>query len=138
MTNPFIRELCGHAPLPTKDIELLEKACGTPTRSSSSPGSDPEGDKPGRVFVILQGWACHYKLLPEGTCQITSLLMPGDCCYPHASVLQRMEHSIPTLTPARVAMVPRKRLEELVFTHSAITRAFWWNQLVSKWWSARR
>ncbi len=29
-------------------------------------------------------------------------------------------------------MVPRKRMEELIFTHSAITRAFWWTQLVDE------
>ncbi len=43
-----------------------------------------------------------------------------------------MEHSIATLTPARVAMVPRKRMEELIFTRPAVTRAFWWTQLVDE------
>lgn len=91
-----------------------------------------EGDKPGPIFVVLEGWACRYKLLPEGTRQITSFLMPGDCCYLHASVLSHMEHSIATLTPARVAMVPRSRMEELIHTRPDITRAFWWNQLVDE------
>jgi CRP-like cAMP-binding protein len=35
-----------------------------------------EGDEPGPGFVILEGWACRYKLLPQGTRQITSFLMP--------------------------------------------------------------
>ena len=82
--------------------------------------------------MVLEGWACRYKLLPEGTRQITSFLMPGDCCDLHASVLERMEHSIATLTAARVAMVPRQRMEELIFTRPAITRAFWLTQLVDE------
>jgi CRP-like cAMP-binding protein len=58
--------------------------------------------------------------------------MPGDCCDLHASVLNYMEHSISTLTPALVAMVPRRQMEKLIETHPAITRAFWWNQLVDE------
>ena len=27
--------------------------------------------------MILEGWACRYKLLPEGSRQITAFLMPG-------------------------------------------------------------
>ena len=132
MPNAFIRKLSGHIPLPADDVELLEKAC---IRQRDVPARQDlilEGDEPGPVFVVLEGWACRYKLLPEGTRQITSFLMPGDCCDLHASVLLRMEHSIATLTPARVAMVPRKDMEELIFTRPFITRAFWWTQLVDE------
>ena len=80
--------------------------------------------------MILEGWACRYKMLPEGTRQITAFLMPGDCCDMHASVLERMEHSIATLTPARVCRIPRARMEELILTRPALTRAVWWTQLV--------
>ncbi len=132
MANAFIDKLCGHAALSSEDVNLLEAACGIP--QSFPPRHDliREGDKPGPVFVILEGWACRYKLLPEGTRQITAFLMPGDCCDLHASVLDQMEHSIATLTTARVAMIPRKRMEELIETRPAITRAFWWTQLVDE------
>ena len=132
MTNAFIRKLSGHAPLPAEDVELLESACGKQRDVSALQDLILEGDRPGPVFIVLEGWACRYKLLPEGTRQITSFLMPGDCCDLHASVLERMEHSIATLTPARIAMVPRKRMEELIFTRPFITRAFWWTQLVDE------
>src|SRR5476649_1353735 len=84
------------------------------------------------LFVILKGWACRYKLLPEGTRQITSFLMPGDCGDLHASVSHRMEHSIATLTPARVAKVDRKEMEDLIETRPAIMRAFLWTLLVDE------
>ena len=45
------------------------------------------------------------QLLPEGTRQITSFLMPGDTCDLHANVSDFMEHSIATLTAARIALV---------------------------------
>ena len=130
--NAFIRKLSGHAPLPQDDVALLEEVCRDQRQVPARADLILEGDKPGPIFVVLQGWACRYKLLPEGTRQITSFLMPGDCCDLHASVLDRMEHSIATLSAARVAMVARNRMEELIFTRPFITRAFWWTQLVDE------
>jgi CRP-like cAMP-binding protein len=130
--NAFIRKLCEHAPLSAEDVQLLEKACVNQRNFAAREDLILDGDKPGPVFVVLDGWACRYKLLPEGTRQITSFLMPGDCCDLHASVLEQMEHSIATLTPARVALIPRQRMEELIFTRPEITRAFWWTQLVDE------
>jgi CRP-like cAMP-binding protein len=132
MPNAFVAKLCGHGLLPPEDLRLLEAACRTQKEIPARQDLIREGDKPGPVFVILGGWACRYKALPEGTRQITSFLMPGDCCDLHASVLDRMEHSIATLTPARVALVPRKQMEELIETRPATTRAFWWTQLVDE------
>ena len=118
--------------LPAEDVDALRAICRNQRDFPAQHDLVLEGDRPGPVSVILSGWACRYKLLPEGTRQITSFLMPGDCCDLHASVLEQMDHSITTLTPARVAIVPRARLEELVETRPLITRAFWWNQLVEE------
>jgi CRP-like cAMP-binding protein len=132
ISNAFIDKLSGHAPLSSGDVRLLAAACQNQRAFPARTDLIREGDKPGPVFVILEGWACRYKLLPEGTRQITSFLMPGDCCDLHASVLTAMEHSIATLTPALIAMVPRGQMEMLIETRPAITRAFWWTQLVDE------
>ena len=50
----------------------------------------------------------------------------------HVSLLDEMDHSMATITPARVAMIPRPRLEELINSRPAITRALWWTQLVDE------
>jgi len=132
ISNAFIDKLCEHAPLSSRDVEHLTAACQNQRTFPARTDLIREGDKPGPVFVILEGWACRYKLLPEGTRQITSFLMPGDCCDLHASVLNYMEHSIATLTSARIALVPRGLMEKLIETRPAITRAFWWTQLVDE------
>jgi CRP-like cAMP-binding protein len=132
MSNPFIDKLCENAPLPKADVKSLTEACQDQRTFPARTDLIRQGDKPGPVFVILEGWACRYKILPEGTRQITSFLMPGDCCDLHASVLNFMEHSIATLSPARVALVPRGVIEGLIDTRHAITRAFWWTQLVDE------
>ncbi len=91
-----------------------------------------EGDKPGPGYAILEGWACRYKLLQEGTRQITAFLMPGDTCDLHDSISTYMDHSIATLTTARIAVVPRQILQTLIETRPDIRRAYLWNQLVDQ------
>jgi CRP-like cAMP-binding protein len=130
--NAFIEKLNGHGTLSKEDVVLLDGACGRPQKVPAHTDLIREGDRPGPLFVILDGWACRYKLLPEGTRQITAILMPGDVCDLHAFVLERMEHTIATLTPALVAIIPRQRLEGLIDSRPAIARSFLWTQLVDE------
>jgi CRP-like cAMP-binding protein len=132
LPDSFIKKLNGHGLLSQEDVALLVEACGRPNDVPAGKDLIREGDRPGPLFVILEGWACRYKLLPEGTRQITAILMAGDIFDLHAFVLDRMEHTIATLTSARVAMIPRERLEGLIEARPAITRAFLWTQLVDE------
>ena len=132
MVNAFIRKLCGHVALSAADIALLTAECASARDVPARYDLIREGDAPGPLFVVLSGWACRYQTLPEGTRQITAFLMPGDCCDMHVSVLSAMDHSIATLTDARVASIPRARFEHLIETRPALTRALWWSQLVDE------
>jgi CRP-like cAMP-binding protein len=91
-----------------------------------------EGDAPEFVHVVLSGYACRYKLLPDGGRQIMAWLVPGDFCDLHVSLLGEMDHSIATLSAARVARIPRKQADSLALGASALTQAFWWATLVDE------
>src|SRR5690349_17484544 len=39
-----------------------------------------EGDRARSVFLVLDGWACRYKTLPDGRRQIVGFFIPGDLC----------------------------------------------------------
>ena len=90
-----------------------------------------EGDEPRDVQLILEGFACRYKLLADGRRQIMAYLLPGDFCDLHIFILRRMDHSIATLSPCRVAAIPRRRILELT-ERPAIARAPWWATLVDE------
>lgn len=110
MTNRFIDKLRGLAPLDDGDIEALVAAT---SRSRSVPTRRDlirEGDRPGPVFVMLEGWGCRYKILPTGMRQVLAFLMPGDSCDLHIGLLAEMDHNIQTITPARVATVERAEM----------------------------
>jgi CRP-like cAMP-binding protein len=113
MSNAFIDKLSEFAALSKEDVDILVSICRNPQSFPAHHDLVREGDKAGAMFIILEGWACRYKLLPEGTRQITAFLMPGDWCDTHASIPHEMEHAISTLTAAKVAIVARTRLDRV-------------------------
>jgi CRP-like cAMP-binding protein len=91
-----------------------------------------EGEAPAYVHVVLQGFACRYKMLPDGGRQIMAWLVPGDFCDLHVSILGAMDHSIGTLTPSRIGFIDRQSADRLALGFSSLTRAFWWATLVDE------
>lgn len=132
MPNPFIRKLTGFADLSGMDVVALEHATANPRSFVAKEDLIREGDQPGPVFIMLEGWACRYKILPTGARQITAFLMPGDCCDLHISMLAEMDHSIQTLTPASVAMMAREEMDSIMHAHPKIARAMYISQLVDE------
>ncbi len=132
MPNALIDKLSGFDFVTTEDAAALEAVCGLPRNFSARHDLIVEGDKPGPLFVVLEGWACRYKLLGDGTRQIMAFLMPGDFCDMHLSLLDRMDHNIATITSAKVAMISRMRLDRLLETRPNLVKAFLWTQLVDE------
>lgn len=132
MSNAFVRHLSGYGLLGSEEISLLSDACTNVRELPANFHLIREGDEPDPVFVILDGWACGYKMLPDGGRQIMSFMLPGDFCDIHIAVLEAIDHNIMTLTKARVASLPRAQMEALVQARPALTQAFWWSQLVDQ------
>ena len=132
MVNAFVEKLRGYAPLADDDAKLLSDASRNGRRYPAGHDLILEGDAPGPVFVILDGWAIRYKILPGGSRQIISFLMPGDFCDMHVAVLAEMDHSIATLTAATVATIPRHKIDALAEDRPTLAKAFWWTQLVDE------
>lgn len=132
MSNRFIEKLMGFAALGDEDVALLEEVTAKSRKVAARQDLIREGDRPGPVFVMLEGWACRYKLLPEGGRQIMAFLMPGDSCDINVAVLAEMDHSIQTLTESRVAMLDRMEIQRMIEERPQIARALWSTQLVDQ------
>ena len=129
--NPLTAKLETVAALPRADVLLLDSLCTDAREMPARRNIIREGDRPEHVHLMVEGWAARYKLLPDGTRQITAFLIPGDLCDFHITVLGEMDHSIVTLTKARVAYIPRAKIIELE-DRPKITRALWWATLVDE------
>jgi CRP-like cAMP-binding protein len=90
-----------------------------------------EGDTPSDVNLILSGWACRYKQLPDGRRQIIAFFLPGDLCDHNIFILREMDHSVGTITSVTVAGVSRESFEQATLHHPRITQALWWETLVN-------
>ncbi len=132
MSNRFIEKLRGFGPLSPAAVDALAHATARPRKIAAKHDLIREGDRPGPVFVMLEGWAFRYKIMPSGTRQVLAYLMPGDCCDLHIGLLAAMDHGIQTVTAAVVAMIARAQMDELMESHRSIAKAMYIGQLVDE------
>lgn len=132
MQNRFIEKLRGFGDLSADELAVLAGITANQKRVPIKTDLIREGDRPGPMFVIIEGWACRYKILPNGTRQILAYLMPGDCCDLHIGLLAQMDHSIQVITPALVATVDRTDMDAIMDRHAGIMKALYIAQLVDE------
>ncbi|WP_404712252.1 Crp/Fnr family transcriptional regulator [Sphingomonas sp. MMS24-J13] len=132
MKNRFVDRLRGYSPLGTDDVTALIAATARPRTYPARRDLIREGDRPGPVFVILEGWAHRYKILPNGTRQVLAFLMPGDSCDLHIGLLAEMDHGIQTIGPALVATIDRAEMDTIMETRPAVARAMYVGQLIDE------
>lgn len=132
MANHFVQKLKNLAELNSADTAALTELTSHPRQYVAKQDIIREGDQPGPVFVILKGWACRYKILPNGTRQIMAFLLPGDACDLHIGILAEMDHNLQALTPCEVALISGDRMELLLEDHPAVARAMYKSQLIDE------
>ena len=89
-----------------------------------------EGERPRHVHLVVDGWACRYKELPDGKRQVVSLLLAGDFCDLKMQVLRRMDHSVCAISRLKVATIAPEEVTGICADHPRIAHALWWNELV--------
>lgn len=80
--------------------------------------------------LILQGWACRYKLLAEGKRQIMSFHIPGDIPDLQSLHLGVMDHNLAALTPCVVALIHHEGILDLTRRFPGIAGLLWRETLV--------
>ena len=132
MSNPFIQKLESFVSLDPDVVSEIEAAMSSVNIYAAKQDLIREGDKTGPVFIVLEGWVCRYKILPNGSRQIIAFLVPGDACDLHTDLVQEMDHSIQAVTKARVAVISRERMRELLDQHLSFANAMYISQLVDE------
>lgn len=89
-----------------------------------------EGTRPGVSTLLVDGFAVRYKILEEGSRQITAIHVPGDFIDLHSFLLHEMDHGVATLTECRIATVPHQTLSEISRSHPHLSRLLWLVTLV--------
>lgn len=132
MANPMICKLEHGASLTDEDKAVLEAVCAETRRVPPRVDLIEEGENPRFVQLVLDGFACRYKMLSDGRRSIVAYLVPGDFCDLHVAILGQMDHSIATVTGCTMVQIPYDTVEKLVSRHPRIARALWWATLVDE------
>ncbi len=130
---PLIRRLEEFTSLSDADRAELADLANQPTHTIPARRDLlREGDAPRALYLVLEGWACHYRDLKDGRRQIVDFAIPGDLCDLNLFILDKMDHSIGAITRLKVAEISREVIHRIVTSRPSITTALWWQELVSK------
>ena len=130
--HPLVRKLENYAPLGEAEKLAIVEATSHPRRLSAREELVEEGAPPEGMAILLSGFACRTKLLPDGRRQVLAYLVPGDYCDMHVDLLRRMDHTISAATPATVAIISNDAVQSLVRQHAGIGEALRFGRLVEE------
>lgn len=84
------------------------------------------------LLLMVEGFACRFRLLPDGRRQILGFLLPGDLCDLRLLLVGQLDHSVAALGAVRTALVPGGSLVTLMERQPRLARALWWRAAVEE------
>ncbi|MBN9265431.1 MAG: Crp/Fnr family transcriptional regulator [Hyphomicrobium sp.] len=85
-----------------------------------------EGQTGHLAYILQAGWACSFKLLPDGGRQIIAFPLPGDCIGLRSVLLRTSDHSFSALTDVVVSSVEASRMMEIFNEFPRLGAAILW------------
>jgi CRP-like cAMP-binding protein len=103
--SPFALKLAAFVALSQTDLDVLKRL--HQRRRVFVSGSDlvHQGQRERAAYILASGWACSYKLLPDGARQIVDFQIPGDFLGLRSVLLQASDHCIEPVTRIEVSEV---------------------------------
>ena len=127
---PLIRKLESIATLTDEERRAVESLPAKTRVLQPHQDIVRDGDHPSQCCLILEGWACRYKLLGEGRRQIFSFHIAGDIPDLQSLHIPLMDHSLATMTKARVVLIPHEAIRDLTARFPGIAAVLWRDTLV--------
>ena len=84
-----------------------------------------QGDVPRAAHLILEGYACKFRLLRDGRRQITAILIPGDLCDLEALMRGRADCGVATLTPCVLGEIQANHVANVDGVDPVLRRILW-------------
>jgi CRP-like cAMP-binding protein len=136
-SSVWVRRLACSASLTLEDQRVLEEIGAGARLCAAHESLAKAGDPADRLFVVLNGIASRFKLLPDGRRQILAYLLPGDMCDSRQLLQSQFDHSICTQIPSEVATLSAgtvQRLERYPNIALAMSRYAVTQQAIAREW----
>jgi CRP-like cAMP-binding protein len=128
--EPLLLNLRSHDILSEDEVRDLTSVIVKERRFSAGEDVVSEGARPTYSTLLLDGFSGRYKVLSDGTRQITALHVPGDFVDLHAFLLKQMDHGIIAMSACHVAFADHAQLKRITEKSPHLTRLLWLGTLV--------
>jgi CRP-like cAMP-binding protein len=132
MTSAFTQKLARGIGLSAPDCAVLEEIIPAAFTTERGDHLIREGDIPKAIFLLREGWAARYKMLPDGRRQILAFLIPGDICDLHVFLRKKMDHGVVVLSPGSAVAIAPETMKRVIDAYPTIARALSWTTLVDQ------
>lgn len=105
LKSPLTRKLSAFVALSDSDLNILTRFHRS--RKTFLPGHEmvTEGQAKQTAFILAEGWACSYKILPDGARQIVDFQIPGDFLGLRSVLFRTADHSVEAVTRIEASVV---------------------------------
>ncbi|MGE3477464.1 MAG: Crp/Fnr family transcriptional regulator [Rhodospirillaceae bacterium] len=132
MSNAFVRRLESVERLTKIERQALAEATKNVQKVGARRPILGEGQRNVGAHVILSGLACRYRILEDGSRQITDFLVPGDLCECEHMLGADSGYSIAALSPCTYTHIDPPSLAALMEKYPRIGRALWSLTLINE------
>ena len=129
-TGILIRKLEQFGKLSSNERHILENLPLDVQQVGAGQDLGWDGQRSSHCLLLLTGMVCRYRMMQGGQRQIMSFHFPGDILDLSGLLLDRLDHSLGTLTPVEVAPIAHATLRGWIEQHPGLGRRLWQDTLV--------
>lgn len=126
----LIRKLKEHSRLTGDDLATINSLSYNVRELASNEDLIRQGDDPDVSAVVMAGIVARYHLLRNGRRQYLSFHMAGDMPDSQALFIDKMDHAVCAIGPARIASIPHKQMLAAFNRRPSIGFAIWRETLI--------
>ena len=126
----LIRKLKEHSRLSAEDLAAINSLSYSVRDLEPNEDLIRQGDDPDVSAVVLSGMVARYHLLRNGARQYLSFHLTGDMPDSQALFIEKMDHAVCAIGPARIASVPHPELLAMFKRQPSVGFAIWRETLI--------
>lgn len=125
-TSSLTKKLSAFVALSEADLETLARFHRRRRSFLAGHQMINEGEKHQSAFILAEGWACSYKMLPEGGRQIVDFQIPGDFLGLRSVLFRTTDHSVEAVTRIEASEVMASDMLDGFATAPRLATAILW------------
>jgi len=129
-SNPLLRKLDSIADISDEEKQAILDLPAAVKVCEADVDIVREGECSTDCVLILNGFVCRYKIMPDGRRQIMGFYILGDIPDLQSLHLHVMDNSLVALVRSSIALIPRKSLRDMLRRHPDLSDVLWRDTLI--------